>query len=511
MSGRVRADETVRVKGSNPSWLDRDREKRDGRAAEVATKVSRHRAGVLPGWAAAAEADEDVRDDDARNDDVSAATLSSAQPGRRRVAAPAVIISGARAVKPPTIVRGPRDPPAGSEDESSASEEEEDEDDIARRRAVARARLAARRAGEEEGLPVEEKKESRDADADEKPRPHPGRGASEDEGSSSWETDTDASDSDDDARVMVRPVFVSRAKRETLKNETRDGEEVADADAEWAARDEAHRRKRAEESRRLLELELERETAIANAEANAEASDVDTDDELEDPSVAYQAWRLRELARIEEDEKTRDRMFAEREEQEKIRRMSEAEKKKYFDAHPELRRGLGDETKAGGATSQGEKPKLGFMQKYYHKGAFFQDARDDEFATTEKAEIFNRDFNEATNAEKGVDRTTVPEAMRLRQGQFGKAGRSKWTHLSNEDTTFVNTEDARLRNAQQALMKQKKLEEQQPGADGGVEENKSGGNFRAGVVLGSRLAADKNVEKILDAKRAGMKSSKTTN
>ena len=421
MSGRVRADETVRVKGSNPSWLDRDREKRDGRAAEVATKVSRHRAGVLPGWAAAAEADEDVRDDDARNDDVSAATLSSAQPGRRRVAAPAVIISGARAVKPPTIVRGPRDPPAGSEDESSASEEE--------------------------GLPVEEKKESRDADADEKPRPAPGRGASEDEGSSSWETDTDASDSDDDARVMVRPVFVSRAKRETLKNETRDGEEAADADAEWAARDEAHRRKRAEESRRLLELELERETAIANAEANADASDVDTDDELEDPSVAYQAWRLRELARIEEDEKTRDRMFAEREEQEKIRRMSEAEKKKYFDAHPELRRGLGDETKAGGATSQGEKPKLGFMQKYYHKGAFFQEAADDAFGTASTHEIYARDFSAATGGDRGVDKSALPKAMQVRGDKFGKVGQTKWTHLANEDTSRLATERPQHRKA----------------------------------------------------------------
>ena len=446
MSGRVRADEAVRVKGSNPSWLDRDRETRDGRAAEVATKVSRHRAGVLPGWAAGAEADEDDGGDDARNDVVPVAVVSSAHPGRRRVAAPAVIISGAREVKPPTFVRGSREP-AGSEDESTASEEEEDEDDIARRRAVARARLAARRAGEEEGLPVEEKKESRDADADEKPRPAPGRGASEDEGSSSWETDTDASDSDDDARVMVRPVFVSRAKRETLKNETRDGEEAADADAEWAARDEAHRRKRAEESRRLLELELERETAIANAEANAEASDVDTDDELEDPSVAYQAWRLRELARIEEDEKTRDRMFAEREEQEKIRRMSEAEKKKYFDAHPELRRGFGDETKAGGATSQGEKPKLGFMQKYYHKGAFFQEAADDAFGTAATHEIYARDFSAATGGDRGVDKSALPKAMQVRGDKFGKVGQTKWTHLANEDTSRLATERPQHRKA----------------------------------------------------------------
>ena len=346
MSGRVRADETVRVKGSNPSWLDRDREKRDGaqRAAEVATKVSRHRAGVLPGWAAGAEADEDDRNDEFRNDDArDAAAASSAHPGRRRVAAPAVIISGARAVKPPTIVRGLREP-AGSEDESTASEEEEDEDDIARRRAAARARLAARRAEEEEGMPVGEEDDDEDFPADAKPRP-PKPVASEDEGSSSWETDTDASDSDDDARKMVRPVFVSRAQRETLR--ARDDETNEEtADDEWAAA-EAHKKKRAEEIRSLFELEIERGTAIANAETNAEASDVDTDDDVEDPAVAYAAWRLRELARIEEDEKTRDRMFAEREEQEKIRRMSEEEKRAYFAAHPELRR----ETELGASSS----------------------------------------------------------------------------------------------------------------------------------------------------------------
>jgi microfibrillar-associated protein 1 len=442
MSGRVRADETVRVKGSNPSWLDRDREKRDGaqRAAEVATKVSRHRAGVLPGWAAGAEADEDDRNDEFRNDEArDAAAASSAHPGRRRVAAPAVIISGARAVKPPTIVRGKREP-AGSEDESTASEEEEDEDDIARRRAAARARLAARRAEEEEGMPVGEEDDDEDFPADAKPRP-PKPVASEDEGSSSWETDTDASDSDDDARKMVRPVFVSRAQRETLRaRDDETNEETADDD-EWAAA-EAHKKKRAEESRRLVELEIERETAIANAETNAEASDVDTDDDVEDPAVAYAAWRLRELARIEEDEKTRDRMFAEREEQEKIRRMSEEEKRAYFAAHPELRREteIGGSSSANGKETSKDKPKLGFMQKYYHKGAFFQEAADDAFGTASTHEIYARDFSAATGGDKGVDKSSLPKAMQVRGDKFGKVGQTKWTHLANEDTSRLASE-----------------------------------------------------------------------
>ena len=445
MSGRVRADNTVRVKGSNPSWLDRDRETRDGRAAEVAAKVSRHRAGVLPSWAARAKTDEDGGDEEARNDVVPAAPVSSAHPGRRRVAAPAVIISGAREVKPPTLVRGPREP-AGSEDEITASEEEEDEDDIARRRAAARARLAARRAEEEEGMPVGEEDDEA-FPAEEKPRPE-AAGASEDEGSSSWETDTDASDSDDDARKLIRPVFVSRAKRETLR--ARDGEENGDADDEWAAA-EAHKKKRAEESRRLVELELERETAIANAEANAEASDVDTDDDVEDPAVAYQAWRLRELARIEEDERVRAGMFAEREAQEKIRRMSESEKKAYFDAHPELRRGDEAGPSSGGTSGASRqhqpKPKLGFMQKYYHKGAFFQEAADDAFGTAATHEIYARDFSAATGGDRGVDKSSLPKAMQVRGDKFGKMGQTKWTHLANEDTSRLATERPQHRKA----------------------------------------------------------------
>ena len=242
-------------------------------------------------------------------------------------------------------------------------------------------------------------------------------------------------------------MFVSRAKRETLR--ARDGATNADAETndEWAAA-EAHRKKRAEESRRLLELELERETAIANAEANAEASDVDTDDDVEDPAVAYQAWRLRELARIEEDERVRDDMFAEREAQEKIRRMSEAEKKAYFDAHPELRKETpeGEEGDAG-PSSRKQKPKLGFMQKYYHKGAFFQEAADDAFGTAATHEIYARDFSAATGGDRGVDKSALPKAMQVRGDKFGKVGQTKWTHLANEDTSRLATERPQHRKA----------------------------------------------------------------
>ena len=305
---------------------------------------------------------------------------------------------------------------------------------------------------------------------------------------------------------MFKPVFVSKAKRD------------ANAKAEAAARDMMDGgdddQKNEEEEKMMIkkqnareavqrEITLEYQREVAEKDYAGEEVNTDSDDDDEEEARKnYEQWKMREFKRVVRDRCKQRLEMEEEEERERLRNMTEEERELYATKLKALK-----DAKEHGK----EKSKMRFMQKYYHKGAFFQDAGDDEFATTEKAEIFNRDFNEATNAEKGVDRTTVPEAMRLRQGQFGKAGRSKWTHLSNEDTTFVNTEDARLRNAQQALMKQKKLEEQQPGADGGVEENKSGGNFRAGVVLGSRLAADKNVEKILDAKRAGMKSSKTTN
>ena len=177
---------------------------------------------------------------------------------------------------------------------------------------------------------------------------------------------------------------------------------------------------------------------------------------------------MREFKRVVRDRCKQRLEMQEEEERERLRNMTEEE------------RVVRDETesvKRRQRARQGKVEDVAFMQKYYHKGAFFQDAGDDEFATTEKAEIFNRDFNEATNAEKGVDRTTVPEAMRLRQGQFGKAGRSSGRDLEQRRYDVREYRGRAFAKRATGVDEAEKLEEQQPGADGGVEENKSGGNF----------------------------------
>lgn len=70
-----------------------------------------------------------------------------------------------------------------------------------------------------------------------------------------------------------------------------------------------------------------------------------------------------------------------------------------------------------------------FMQKYYHVGAY-QIGGDSKRAQ----ELLQRDYTTAVGDDL-LDKTALPDEMLVRGDDFGKKGRTKWTHLSNEDTT----------------------------------------------------------------------------
>nr|GMC68540.1 microfibrillar-associated protein 1-like [Ipomoea batatas] len=74
-------------------------------------------------------------------------------------------------------------------------------------------------------------------------------------------------------------------------------------------------------------------------------------------------------------------------------------------------------------------------EKYYHKGAFFQSNPDDRAGTAGADNIFSRDFSAPTGEDK-LDKTILPKVMQVKH--FGRSGRTKWTHLVNEDTTDWN-------------------------------------------------------------------------
>jgi microfibrillar-associated protein 1 len=496
---------------NNPAWAERNAVDRSvmkatgggggGRDTNRGAKITRYRAGIAPEWAKGGEDDSSSssssssgdEDEEEKKLEMDATTTKKKKQRDEREKESSSSSSSSEA-----------------EREESESSESEDEDARDRKRALLKEKLLKQKsaalltaaAPEEASRPPQprvEEVEAKVKNASLRVKEESASGSS----GSEYETDTDeesdedesSSSSDGGGPKLFKPVFVSKAKRE------------ANAKAELAARNEAEKDEDELEEEKMIkkqnakeavqrEITLEYQREVAEKDYLGEEVNTDSDEEDEEEARKnYEQWKMREFKRIVRDRCKQRVEMEEEEERERLRNMTEEER----ELHATKLKALKD------AKEQGkEKTKMRFMQKYYHKGAFFQEAGDDEFATTEKAEIFNRDFNEATNAEKGVDRSTVPEAMRLRHGQFGKAGRSKWTHLSNEDTTFVNTEDVRLRNAQEARMKQKELEEQ---ANRGAEGEEGGGEKKGGF-RGTRLTVDRNVEKILDAKRAGMKANK---
>ena len=134
-----------------------------------------------------------------------------------------------------------------------------------------------------------------------------------------------------------------------------------------------------------------------------------TDDENDE--VEYEAWKVRELKRLKRDREEAEKMAKEQAEMDRLRNMSEEQRRAELRQNPKE------------VTNKKSKGNYKFMQKYYHRGAFYLDKEDD---------VYTRDFT-APTLEDNFNKSVLPKVMQVKN--FGRSGRTKYTHLVDNDTT----------------------------------------------------------------------------
>lgn len=274
--------------------------------------------------------------------------------------------------------------------EESSDEEDSDEEAIERRRTMLRER-ARQKEAEKDLLDLEEEAKSDEEE--------------EEEESSEYEEYTD---SEEEANPRLKPVFVRKSDRVTVQER-----EKMELDLE---RKEEEKKKIHEErtktSRKLVEELLKKELQ-EKQEVDNEEDIIITDDE--DDEEEYEAWKVRELKRIKRDREEREQLERERQDVERLRNLTEDEWRMEVKNNPKQ------------ITNKAAKGKYRFLQKYYHRGAFFLDKEDG---------VYTRDFAKPT-LEDHFDKTVIPKVMQVKN--FGRSGRTKYTHLVDQDTTQMDS------------------------------------------------------------------------
>lgn len=266
-------------------------------------------------------------------------------------------------------------------------------------------------------------------------------GAMEEE-SSSEESEEDSSSEEDEAPTFQLR-FVSKTQRKKAGAEVSDQlpdslatlQEPSEETTLKLQEVEAQRKEiEVEETRRQLKDDILQENrkkieALKRDDAGLINARDDMPDDTDgvDESAEYETWKLRELARLKRDLEKKHQH--ELEKQEILRR-------RYMTPE-EIERENQELIEKGERRKDKEKQPLQFLQKYYHKGAFYMD--DETIGKFEQREgRVDPRRNEYSGA-TGDDRQNMeilPEV--LQRKNFGKRSQTKWTHLSNEDTTKGN-------------------------------------------------------------------------
>lgn len=230
----------------------------------------------------------------------------------------------------------------------------------------------------------------------------------EEEESEDEEDDEEDSNSEYDSEENLfsnqikRPVFISKDQRyaQALELQTELKNEI-----------EKNRRKRAiKEQNKQIVVEAKSKRVVEETDQYDSDYDLPNDDD-DDEDTAYEKWKIRELQRLKRDREKREQEFREREQTERRRLMTDEERAK--------------EDKKIGKYKEEQKSNYQFMQKYYHMGVFVSDPDDP---------IFKRDYNIGVGTDN-FDKSGLRKSLQVRRGEEHKRGKSKYTHLGDEDTT----------------------------------------------------------------------------
>jgi len=231
---------------------------------------------------------------------------------------------------------------------------------------------------------------------------------------SSEEEEEDASSSEDEApKKLLRPVFLKKSERNKVAAPVKSAEDIA-------AEEEARRQ---EQNRALVQEQVEQRIAEKAAgkkdwDDDVEDADINAIDDTDglDPEAEYAAWKLRELKRIKRERLAIEEAEAERAEIERRRNLSAAEREAEDRAFIEKQQ-----------EEKGERGQMQYMQKYFHKGAFFTDELKE--LGVDRRNLMNARFEDQTNRE------LLPQFMQIRDmTKLGKKGRTRYKDMKSEDT-----------------------------------------------------------------------------
>jgi microfibrillar-associated protein 1 len=243
------------------------------------------------------------------------------------------------------------------------------------------------------------------------------------------EDEEDSSSEEEPQRKFQRPTFIKKSDRGKVTSSAAntshtatDGVTSTSAPVDAIQAEELRRKEMAD---LMIKDKLERDAAARAAgrkgwddDDEVAAEDMVDDTDGLDPEAEYASWKLRELKRLKRDREAIEQREKEIEEIERRRNLSkaerEAEDREYLEQQKE------DREEARG--------KAGFLQRYHHKGAFFQD--------DETAEILRkRDLMGAKFVDEVRNREALPQYMQVRDmTKLGKKGRTRYTDLKGEDT-----------------------------------------------------------------------------